>query len=329
MGNIVDRLSYVDFHRFVSSLGLAMIALAGALPWLYLQVPVEPTGMSPGLAADLSTTQSHVAARQDLIDLIFQLIPFVSSLLLVVGTTFLFRGLISWHHLQRLRDSDEVRKLTSDQVVARRVEGLASDIPHLQQEREANDLDEPPNAKAQRPKAGEPGDSDKPPEPDEISEGELTVRRHILRRQEIYSGVQKMLADHYGSEQVRFDMSVAGVAVDALVRTRGRWITFEIKNVGSTTGMRRAITKAFDQAVVVASRVQSALRSTKRGRATHVHVVLLVVPQLFVERATHFLELRSPELFEDPRITFRVLAERSVLDRDSEAFRTVLQDLPR
>lgn len=125
----MPQLDYGDFYKFVASAGIALIAGAVAVPWLFLREPFDLTIESSKLQTLTPLAQSVVTHRQALIAGMLPLIPWVSAGLAALGLALVIWGLLLWHERQRIRDRGEeaatkkaereLEQMTTKQVEAR------------------------------------------------------------------------------------------------------------------------------------------------------------------------------------------------------------------
>ena len=103
----MPRFEYGDFYKFCVSLGIALIAAAVLLPWLFLREPFDLMLEASKLALLTPTAQRVVIARQQILVGLLPKIPWISVALLVLGIAGAISGLALWYRRQILRNKSE------------------------------------------------------------------------------------------------------------------------------------------------------------------------------------------------------------------------------
>lgn len=98
------KLDFSSFYKFVSSVGLLLLAAAVALPWFALRAtaPDAPAGTPASLNVDLA-----LDARAQQFLFIVSAYPWVSGVLFVLGSVLTGYGLFAWRSRQKKQDADE------------------------------------------------------------------------------------------------------------------------------------------------------------------------------------------------------------------------------
>jgi len=123
MGN---QLEYGDYYKFIASAGIALIAGAVAIPWLFLREPFDLAIEASKIGLLTPDAQNIIHARQHLIAVIICRLPIVSSVMASLGTVLTVIGLSFWHSRQSVRDrsedlqaeklSKELKAMSPDQI---------------------------------------------------------------------------------------------------------------------------------------------------------------------------------------------------------------------
>jgi hypothetical protein len=108
------QLEYGDFYKFVVSVGITLIVLAAGLLWLFLREPFDLLIESSKLAAITPVAKNVIMRRQELTALIWTVVPWAASAVVLSGVTMVSFGLRGWRRRQNVRDLSEdlsVKKL--------------------------------------------------------------------------------------------------------------------------------------------------------------------------------------------------------------------------
>lgn len=98
------KVDFSNFYKFVSSVGLVLIAAAAAVPWFVMRSAI-PEAEPKTPAAVLAEQAMLTRAEQYLFAL--QAYPWVSGSLFVLGLLLTGYGLIAWRGRQKKQDADE------------------------------------------------------------------------------------------------------------------------------------------------------------------------------------------------------------------------------
>jgi hypothetical protein len=101
------QLEYGDYYKFIASAGIALIAGAIVVPWMFLREPFDLAIEASKLPLLTADSQNIIHARQHVIAVIVGALPKVSIGLAVAGTLLTGFGLIGWHSRQSVRDKSE------------------------------------------------------------------------------------------------------------------------------------------------------------------------------------------------------------------------------
>ena len=101
------QLEYGDFYKFVASAGIALIAGAVAVPWLFLHEPFDLAIDAAKLRTLTPIAQSAVMHRQGIVAGILPCLPWVAAVLAILGLVLVIWGLVLWYKRQRIRDRGE------------------------------------------------------------------------------------------------------------------------------------------------------------------------------------------------------------------------------
>ena len=130
------QLEYGDFYKFVASAGIALIAGAIAVPWLFLREPFDLGIETATLTKLTPIAQGAVTLRQEIVADLLPWVPWVSAVLAILGTILVICGLVLWYKRQRVRDRGEeaavkkaehdLEKMTPQEVEAKMRQELES-----------------------------------------------------------------------------------------------------------------------------------------------------------------------------------------------------------
>src|SRR5512141_175558 len=96
------QLEYGDFYKFVASAGIALVAGAFAVPWLFLREPFDLTIDASKLKTLTPIAQSAVMHRQLLVARVLPCLPWVSLVIAMLGLALAIWGLERWHTRQKI-----------------------------------------------------------------------------------------------------------------------------------------------------------------------------------------------------------------------------------
>ena len=121
-----SQFEYGDYYKFIASAGIALIAGAVAIPWLFLREPFDLAIEASKIGLLTPDAQNIIHARQHLIAVIVGRLPVVSSVMASLGTVLTVIGLYLWHSRQSVRDrsedlqaeklSKELKAMSPDQI---------------------------------------------------------------------------------------------------------------------------------------------------------------------------------------------------------------------
>lgn len=133
------KLDFSSFYKFVSSVGLLLIAAAVALPWFALRsaAPDAPTGSQTSTIVDAA-----LDARAQQYLFIVSAYPWISVTLLVLGCLLTGYGLFAWRSRQKKQDVDEDETYRQRRELGQSVQASEEDrAEKLDQEANEDDAD--------------------------------------------------------------------------------------------------------------------------------------------------------------------------------------------
>lgn len=175
----MPRIDFGHLYKFVASTGLALIAAAFAVPWLYgqsiavLSIPREDL---KGLTA---TARQVIVQRQDAIAAVQEWILIGAGLALVLGLALLGWGLFQWRRRQSIQDQNEnadLRKKLAE------LEPASQSEIDLKREMEITDANEPDPGGATTPM--QPARTDESTAQRSSSGSTFTSRMEVIRQTE-------------------------------------------------------------------------------------------------------------------------------------------------
>jgi hypothetical protein len=101
------QLEYGDYYKFIASAGIALIAGAVVVPWMFLREPFDLVIEASKIALLTPDAQNIIHARQHLIPATINFLPLVSGFMASVGAALTGLGLYSWRSRQSVRDKSE------------------------------------------------------------------------------------------------------------------------------------------------------------------------------------------------------------------------------
>jgi hypothetical protein len=101
------QLEYGDYYKFIASAGIALIAGAVLVPWMFLREPFDLAIDASKIALLTPDAQNIVHARQHLIATTISYLPLASGLMATLGTVLTGTGLYQWRSRQSVRDKTE------------------------------------------------------------------------------------------------------------------------------------------------------------------------------------------------------------------------------
>jgi hypothetical protein len=106
-GPQMAQLEYGDYYKFISSAGIALIAGAVAVPWMFLREPFDLAIEVSKIAMLTPDAQNTIHMRQHLIAAIFHYLPEASGSMAAAGAFLIVYGLLAWRSRQSVRDKSE------------------------------------------------------------------------------------------------------------------------------------------------------------------------------------------------------------------------------
>jgi len=103
----MNKPEFSDFYKFITSLGLLLIAFAFLLPWLFLRESFNSLVSVSDIATLTPTAQTFITYQQYASLWIIQNIKLLSIISAVLGLMLLFCGIILWFRKQRKLDTKE------------------------------------------------------------------------------------------------------------------------------------------------------------------------------------------------------------------------------
>lgn len=134
---MIDKVQYGDINRFLSSIGLVLVALGFLLPYLYMKENFDLLIKKEELNALTDTARIIITYRQEYAHNLVIWIPYVSPGSILAGIALFIIGLINWHKRQKSEnakldaDIDKTRAETG--VIMKQAEKLSqSDVKEKQ-----------------------------------------------------------------------------------------------------------------------------------------------------------------------------------------------------
>lgn len=103
----MSQLEYGDYYKFAASAGIALLVAAALLPWAFLREPFDLLLQTSKIALLTPEAQRLIYKRQHLVDVIVDIVPWISVALAVAGGFLTGFGLIKWRYRQTVRDRGE------------------------------------------------------------------------------------------------------------------------------------------------------------------------------------------------------------------------------
>jgi len=101
------QLEYGDYYKFLASAGIALIAGAVVVPWMFLREPFDLAIEASKIAQLTPDAQSVIHARQHFVAIIINYIPVASGVMAAIGAGLAGIGLYPWRSRQSVRDRAE------------------------------------------------------------------------------------------------------------------------------------------------------------------------------------------------------------------------------
>src|SRR4051794_31679801 len=93
---MIPKIEYGDLYKFTVSIGVLLIGLAFALPWMILRESFDLLVPANNWVSYTPTAQSALHQRQQLIDWYSHWALWISAGLLIVGIGAVLTGLVFW-----------------------------------------------------------------------------------------------------------------------------------------------------------------------------------------------------------------------------------------
>jgi hypothetical protein len=138
------QLEYGDYYKFIASAGIALIAGAIVVPWMFLREPFDFAIEASKIPLLTPDSQNIIHARQHVVAMVVNVLPNVSIGLMAAGSLLTAWGLIGWRSRQSVRDKSE------DLAAKKLEEELKAMSPAQIEERAKNEVEDVEQA------AGEP-----------------------------------------------------------------------------------------------------------------------------------------------------------------------------
>lgn len=101
------QLEYGDYYKFIASAGIALVAGALVMPWMFLREPFDLAIETSKIALLTPDAQNIIHTRQHLIATIINYLPLASGLMGTLGVVLTGLGLCPWRSRQSVRDKSE------------------------------------------------------------------------------------------------------------------------------------------------------------------------------------------------------------------------------
>jgi hypothetical protein len=201
------QLEYGDYYKFLASAGIALLAGAVVVPWMFLREPFDLALEASKIALLTPEAQSIIHTRQHLIALAVRSMPYASGAMAIAGSVLTGLGLYPWRLRQSVRDKGEDlqnEKLTKE---------LRDMSPEQIETKAKNDLE----------------DADEP----ETSLVAVQPRLEVSKVLAVEQGLLSRIGTCLGSSmKVLTNQRLGSVEYDAIVRPRARQrIIVEIKYI--------------------------------------------------------------------------------------------------
>jgi hypothetical protein len=226
----MSQLEYGDYYKFAASAGIALLVAAALLPWAFLREPFDLFHEAAKIALLTPEAQDLIHKRQHLVDVIVKIVPWISTVLALVGAFLTGYGLLRWRARQVVRDRGEDLQ----------------NMSHAEVEQKARDDAE--------------SLGDQPVQLIQAIEPIQTLTTEALPPTNVYLAVEdavmKRLAECYGSN-VKRNQRLGSVEFDAIIRMgqsdriilevkyirkgfRQGWLTESLSNLAARTQLYRS-----------------------------------------------------------------------------------------
>jgi hypothetical protein len=205
----MGQLEYGDYYKFIASAGIALIAGAVLVPWMFLREPFDLAVEASKIAQLTPDAQNIIHIRQHLVATIINYIPTASGVMAVIGAVLTGIGLNPWRSRQSVRDRAEDLQ---NQKAEKELKAMS---PEQIETKAKNDLEIPEEIELAMISA-------LPPSPSAVSSA-LAVEQALLGR------ISSCLGS---SMKVMSNQRLGNVEFDAIIRAeRTRRIIVEIKYI--------------------------------------------------------------------------------------------------
>ncbi len=136
----MNKLEYSDLHKFIVSVGIGLLGVSVAVPWLFLREPFDLLISTEQIADLTPTSVSILTRRQDMVRFYISALPWVSAFTALAGLGLIGWGALRWRAQQTLRDSAEALNLTKLQ---HEIEALSPKEIEAKSEAEGLEVDDP------------------------------------------------------------------------------------------------------------------------------------------------------------------------------------------
>lgn len=131
------NLEYSDFHKFKASIGVAVIASSGLLPWFILKEPFDLYIESDKLKLLTPVAREIIQIRQIHVKIIVHYWPWISFVLFGFGVALLINSFKKWQSKQAMQDKadqmtfenlEKSQKLSQKQILDKGLEEIQETI---------------------------------------------------------------------------------------------------------------------------------------------------------------------------------------------------------
>ncbi len=201
------QLEYGDYYKFIASAGIALIAGAVAVPWMFLREPFDLALEASKIALLTPDAQNIIYARQHLIAITINYLPLTSGLMAAAGTVLTGLGLYQWRSRQSVRDKSEDLKT---QKLDKELKAMSPEQIEIKAKNDLEDIEES--------------------EPDlMILQPESVVNSVLAVEQALLGRISSCLGS---SMNVMSNQRLGNVEFDAIIRAKsGKRIILEIKYI--------------------------------------------------------------------------------------------------
>lgn len=101
------NIDFSDIHKFIVSIGLALIFFAILVPWLFFREKFDLLLNKDDLNKLTDVAQNLITYRQEILLTTVRILPFLSGGLFLIGVVFVAYGLIKWNKKQKVVDEHQ------------------------------------------------------------------------------------------------------------------------------------------------------------------------------------------------------------------------------